>query len=145
MALLSRQSFSTPHISRCLSNPDLEEERIPDSMFLQTSSRACSPRLGFLLLKVPLIAILISTIIAAVWVTVWIFHMDDIKRISNHRPTANRIVYPCEHSRLTVGRDNCLLTLIRDAHICSRYIPHPSRGYVAVSSVVYQRPKSTDW
>ena len=104
--------MSTPHISRCLSKADLEEEHILNSMFPQTSSRTWSPGLGFLLLKVPLIVVLVSTIVAACWVTVWIFHMNN-HRGGNHPSTPNnRIVYPCENSRLTLGRDDCLFVML---------------------------------
>jgi hypothetical protein len=82
--------------SSCLSISDLEQEHILYSMYLRTSLRECSPEHGILLLKVPLITILISTIVAAGWVTAWIFQMQAARRAGNN-PTGNIIQYPCEN------------------------------------------------
>ncbi|KAF8494842.1 hypothetical protein F5888DRAFT_605805 [Russula emetica] len=42
---------------------------------------------------IPLVATLISTVVAAGWVTAWIFRMHAAARISAHQPTGNQMVY----------------------------------------------------
>ena len=79
----------------------------------RTTTRECSFRPVFLLLKVPLYAILVSTIVAAGWVTAWIFRMQATRPTGNYRPTANGIVYPCENPRLTVGHDIRLFVVLK--------------------------------
>lgn len=63
-----------------------------------------------LLFKIPLLATLVSTIVAAGWVTAWIFHMHAAARdnpTNNDDQTGNAIVYPCENSRQMAGRNGC--------------------------------------
>ena len=74
-----------------------------------TSQWQCDAQLdfGFFLSKIPLVAILISSIVAASWVTAWIVRMHNAARISSNQPTANHMVYyPCKNPKQMAIRSN---------------------------------------
>ena len=50
--------------------------------------------------KIPLVATLVSTIVAAGWITAaWIFRMHSAAQSAAHLPTNQMVYYPCKSPR----------------------------------------------
>ena len=66
----------------------------------------CSPQFWFPPLKILLVATLVSTVVAAGWVTAWIFRMHSAARGPSHKPPNQTVYYPCKNSRQMASRSN---------------------------------------